>query len=480
MVPHGVLIFFPSYRLMDASCERWRITNQWDKISQRKPIFVEPKGSNKSVFEEVMSDFNERIEEGGAVLLAVCRGKISEGVDFANESARAVITIGLPFPNCKSQEIKDKRNYNDRNCKERNLLNGQDWYNIQAFRAINQALGRCLRHIKDWGAIIMIESRIAGNAKYKKSISKWIRDELCTVSRWDEALDRIELFCNEKTESSHDDNGDAMSSEKNVEETTTNVTRDPSPEPTLAHHPSPEPMPGHHPYPIFCITDSESSESPNIPLFSKVDELNTPDSGLLYTKRVRKISESPSEDEQTDREQNVEVENVTAVHAVIHPELSPSSNKPSTNHISPDLFPADRDVENRLPVANDSEHNNSKRRRLSRLERSVQAQGTLSSAETLNRYYKCQNCKSQIIRTCVPLCCTPPCGNISIKGLIQGSYYINASKEATFSSTNKDRKNCSSLGNMMLFCSNCKINLGIVDFVFGPSYVGGAVTLNYF
>ena len=71
-----------------------------------------------------MKDFDENVADG-ALLLAVCRGKISEGVDFADNSARAVITIGLPFPNFKSTEITDKRKYNDRFCKEIGLLPGQ-------------------------------------------------------------------------------------------------------------------------------------------------------------------------------------------------------------------------------------------------------------------------------------------------------------------------------------------------------------------
>lgn len=39
----------------------------------------------------------------GALFLAVCRGKVSEGLDFANNNARAVITVSgqcLTLNNC--------------------------------------------------------------------------------------------------------------------------------------------------------------------------------------------------------------------------------------------------------------------------------------------------------------------------------------------------------------------------------------------
>lgn len=41
----------------------------------------------------------------GALLIAVCRGKVSEGLDFTDDNARAVVTIGIPFPNIKDLQV---------------------------------------------------------------------------------------------------------------------------------------------------------------------------------------------------------------------------------------------------------------------------------------------------------------------------------------------------------------------------------------
>lgn len=38
-------------------------------------------------------------------MVAVCRGKVSEGLDFSDDNARAVITVGIPFPYVKDLQV---------------------------------------------------------------------------------------------------------------------------------------------------------------------------------------------------------------------------------------------------------------------------------------------------------------------------------------------------------------------------------------
>jgi regulator of telomere elongation helicase 1 len=39
------------------------------------------------------------------------------------------------------------------------VLTGDEWYNQQASRAVNQAVGRVIRHRHDYGAIIFCDER---------------------------------------------------------------------------------------------------------------------------------------------------------------------------------------------------------------------------------------------------------------------------------------------------------------------------------
>jgi len=67
---------------------------------------------------KAVSKYYERIKDKrsrGALMFAVCRGKISEGIDFADDNGRAVIVTGLPFPLITDPRVKLKRQYLDEN-----------------------------------------------------------------------------------------------------------------------------------------------------------------------------------------------------------------------------------------------------------------------------------------------------------------------------------------------------------------------------
>ena len=60
--------------------------------------------------------------------------KVSEGLDFADANARAVLVIGIPYPNVKDTKVGLKKQYNDLGHRTKGLLSGDNWYSQQAFR----------------------------------------------------------------------------------------------------------------------------------------------------------------------------------------------------------------------------------------------------------------------------------------------------------------------------------------------------------
>lgn len=221
VVPGGCLVFFPSYKLMEKLRSRWSETGQWSRLNAQKPIFVEPRGGQDD-FEHVLNGYYDTIRQKnkpmigrrrgkrldanscnatkskgnsrtGAAFLAVCRGKVSEGIDFSDDNARAVIIVGIPFPNVFDIQVAEKKKYNDTYKSSKNLLSGNDWYCQQAFRALNQAAGRCIRHRLDYGAVIFLDERFRQerNLTY---ISKWIRKSIRQYDNFDQSLEGLKSF----------------------------------------------------------------------------------------------------------------------------------------------------------------------------------------------------------------------------------------------------------------------------------------------
>jgi len=212
----GVLVFLPSYALLRKCEKQWnpnsfRQNNRrsfwsqhednmddgesiWDRLKELKHnVIVEPTGGQDS-FEEAKQEYMDSVKnKGGCVLFAVFRGKMSEGISFNDENARGVVCIGLPLPSAFALPIKVKKDYNDEQRKLRNrtdLLPGYDWYQQQAYRAIAQALGRCIRHAGDYGAIFLLDARHCddgspnnGIPQAHKNLPQWMRRAVKNLSQ---------------------------------------------------------------------------------------------------------------------------------------------------------------------------------------------------------------------------------------------------------------------------------------------------------
>ena len=82
------------------------------EIEVHKKVLKEPKDNTK--FNDTIRDYESQIFEGGrkgAIMLGVCRARMSEGIDFSDDKARMVIVVGIPYPNLTDPKIILRRNY---------------------------------------------------------------------------------------------------------------------------------------------------------------------------------------------------------------------------------------------------------------------------------------------------------------------------------------------------------------------------------
>lgn len=219
VVPDGVVVFFPSYGYLEEVVKIWQQTPDsttkpiWERLGAKKHIFRETKGGSS---DETLQTYTQAIlsphelekasgtphgTQTGALLLSVVGGKMSEGINFSDRLGRCVVIVGLPYPNINSPEWKARIEYIESSTLSR-LTGGKgprleasvalssrdqaaaaaaaakqaarDFYENACMRAVNQSIGRAIRHQGDYAAIVLVDRRF-GTDRIRAKLPGWIR-----------------------------------------------------------------------------------------------------------------------------------------------------------------------------------------------------------------------------------------------------------------------------------------------------------------
>ncbi|KAI1188553.1 helicase C-terminal domain-containing protein [Nemania serpens] len=215
-VPDGVVVFFPSYGYLDEVVRVWNETDGpdstptiWNKLQNKKTVFSEAKGgSSDDLLEQyskaILDDDNSpaattkrATRARGALLLSVVGGKMSEGINFSDRLGRCVVIVGLPYPNINSPDWRARIEYIESTTLER-LTTGEvprprseaiaaakqaarDFYENACMRAVNQSIGRAIRHRDDYAAIVLVDRRF-GTDRIRGKLPGWIQGGLVNDS----------------------------------------------------------------------------------------------------------------------------------------------------------------------------------------------------------------------------------------------------------------------------------------------------------
>ena len=235
IVPDGVVLFLPSYTYEEQLHNFWESKGYIEKIEKKKKVLREPRntGDTDAVLDEYAANIKlnfapkgvlcvcvcvcahvmaytiklncasagDDAEEGkprrtGSLLLSVVGGKLSEGINFSDGLGRCVIVAGLPFANAADPQLKEKIRYitslpaapalasDNGKPVAVGKLAGQEYYQNMCMKAVNQCIGRAIRHIADYAAIILIDHRYQTSGVRAK-IAGWIRERLTDTSPTD-------------------------------------------------------------------------------------------------------------------------------------------------------------------------------------------------------------------------------------------------------------------------------------------------------
>lgn len=168
------------------------------EIEKYKPIVYEGNNQKKEGnTDDILLEYSKKVESGsGALLLSVVGGRLSEGINFSDKLGRGVLIVGLPFPNIHSAVWKAKidhiekqtyakltQNETDLSISRRREAEtaakaaGRDFFENSCMRAVNQCIGRAIRHRNDYAAIVLIDRRYE-TQRVQGKLPAWIRQSL--------------------------------------------------------------------------------------------------------------------------------------------------------------------------------------------------------------------------------------------------------------------------------------------------------------
>ena len=168
VVPNGFVVFFTSYAYMDHVLRKWSLLARYNELKSSKTIFIEPKDAKDT--SRMWSDYSKAACNSGALLFCVVGGKLSEGINFTDHLARCVAVIGMPYPDIRDPLLQEKMKYAD------GVMTGggKAFYDNICMKAVNQSIGRSIRHINDYASILLFDERYC-QLRVISQLPDWIR-----------------------------------------------------------------------------------------------------------------------------------------------------------------------------------------------------------------------------------------------------------------------------------------------------------------
>ena len=212
-VPEGVVVFFASFDTMAAALARFRANGALATIRSRKHVFEEPRAQRE--LDGVLAKYacaasgsgatgggasgtgaGGAAERCGAMIFCVVGAKLSEGINFSDGMGRCVVMVGMPYANPSDPELVERMRYLD--ALEAGSLvprapgarsRGFEYYDNLCMKAVNQSIGRAIRHAGDYAVIVLCDDRYCSSGpsaergrRTQAKLPQWLRASLVDAS----------------------------------------------------------------------------------------------------------------------------------------------------------------------------------------------------------------------------------------------------------------------------------------------------------
>merc|ERR1712146_681703 len=78
----------------------------------------------------------------------------------------------------KFTKLYNERNFSSAQGKHKFDINGNSYYQSLCMRAVNQSIGRAIRHANDYAAILLVDERYVNDTKIRSLLPAWISQQI--------------------------------------------------------------------------------------------------------------------------------------------------------------------------------------------------------------------------------------------------------------------------------------------------------------
>jgi len=192
-------------------------------------MFREPRSA--AHVDAVLSEFSTAARGAGAAIVCVVGAKLSEGLNFKDDLARCVVVVGLPYPDASDAELRQRMAHLDAAAREERQhprpasgggaaaaapqsaaaaaeafdaaaagaavsseTAGRRYYHSLCFRAVNQSIGRSIRHAGDYASILLVDRRYKNDAAVAARLPQWVGSQLKRPATFGELVVALRTF----------------------------------------------------------------------------------------------------------------------------------------------------------------------------------------------------------------------------------------------------------------------------------------------
>lgn len=179
-IPGNLAVYFPSYQMLE------QFSAEATPEGSAHRVFVEPREPSQAagLLKEFLA-LPSRGEEG--IIMAVCGGKWSEGLDYRGELLSGAMVVGLPLSPFNRVRKMVNGYFRSKFGEEGEFLS----YTVPAINRALQAIGRVIRTPEDRGILVLADRRFL-EKRIRMALPSWVAEEMivCTSRTIREEMER--------------------------------------------------------------------------------------------------------------------------------------------------------------------------------------------------------------------------------------------------------------------------------------------------